>query len=32
MNPSGAFNSSAFGLITAARDPRIAQVAAKFLS
>jgi hypothetical protein len=31
MNPTGTYNSSAFGLVTAARDPRVAQVAAKFI-
>jgi len=29
-NPSGEINSSTFGLITSARDPRIMQVAARF--
>lgn len=30
-NPTGEINSSSFGLVTSARDPRIMQVAAKFL-
>src|SRR6185369_8863280 len=29
-NPSGEINSSTFGLVTSARDPRIMQVAARF--
>ncbi len=31
MNPSGEINSSTFGVVTNARDPRIMQVGAKFL-
>jgi carboxypeptidase family protein/TonB-dependent receptor-like protein len=31
MNPTGEINSSQFGLVTGARDPRILQVGAKFL-
>jgi len=31
MNPNGNFLSSSFGFVTAARDPRIGQVAIKFL-
>jgi hypothetical protein len=31
VNPSGSINSSSFGMVTAARDPRIMQVGAKFL-
>ena len=31
MNPTGEINSSTFGVVTSARDPRIMQVAAKFL-
>jgi hypothetical protein len=30
MNPTGEINST-FGVVTSARDPRILQVAAKFL-
>ena len=30
-NPTGEINSSSFGLITSARDPRIMQIAAKFI-
>jgi len=30
-NPSGAFSSAAFGQITSANDPRIMQVALKFV-
>ncbi|MEO6910392.1 MAG: hypothetical protein ABI158_05660, partial [Edaphobacter sp.] len=30
-NPSGNWNSSSFGIVTAANDPRIMQVALKFL-
>ncbi len=30
-NPSGEINSSSFGMVTGARDPRILQVGAKFL-
>jgi hypothetical protein len=29
MNPNGTFNSASFGMVTAARHPRIVQVAAK---
>jgi len=32
QGPDGNINSSTFGLVTAARDPRIMQVALKFLS
>jgi hypothetical protein len=31
MNPGGEINSSSFGLVTSARDPRIMQIGAKFL-
>jgi carboxypeptidase family protein len=31
MNPAGEINSSQFGLVTGARDPRILQIGAKFL-
>jgi hypothetical protein len=31
MNPTGEINSSTFGVVTSARDPRIMQVGAKFL-
>ena len=31
MNPTGEINSSTFGVVTSARDPRILQVGAKFL-
>ncbi|MGB9232801.1 MAG: TonB-dependent receptor [Terriglobales bacterium] len=31
MNPTGEINSSQFGLVTTARDPRILQIGAKFL-
>lgn len=31
MNPTGEINSSQFGLVTGARDPRILQIGAKFL-
>jgi hypothetical protein len=30
-NPSGEINSSEFGMVTSARDPRIMQIGAKFL-
>ena len=30
-NPSGNFNSSRFGLVGSARDPRIGQLSLKFL-
>ena len=31
MNPTGEINSSEFGQVTGARDPRIMQIGAKFL-
>jgi hypothetical protein len=30
-NPTGEINSSSFGMVTNARDPRIMQIGAKFL-
>jgi hypothetical protein len=31
MNPSGAFNSGTFAMVTAARDPRVAKITTQFL-